>query len=174
MSSRRRRWRRDLEPMAGQLGRYLGRPGGDEMDRLRHAWTQVVGEQAAAQSLPVRRSRAGVVTVACASAAWAQELDMFRDRWTRQLAAAVIDPPITDLRFVVGDHVMPVPPPTEDGVAVAPTGAEVAAAEANTPQITDERLRELLVRAQAGQTAVGRQKKGLQRAKKPGRTGRSG
>jgi predicted nucleic acid-binding Zn ribbon protein len=49
---------------------------------VQRAWTEAVGEAVAREAQPVSE-RAGVVTVACRSAVWAQELDL--------MAPAVID-----------------------------------------------------------------------------------
>jgi hypothetical protein len=75
------------------------------------------------------------------------------------------------VRFVVGDHAMPERPPGERP-AVLPTTAELEAAASQTPQIADETLRELLIRAQAGQMALARERKRLQKAEKGRRVSR--
>lgn len=48
------------------------------------AWPRVAGERVAAQAQPVAE-RAGVVTVACRSATWAQELDLLQTELRRRL-----------------------------------------------------------------------------------------
>jgi predicted nucleic acid-binding Zn ribbon protein len=48
------------------------------------AWRQVAGEAVAAQAEPVSE-RKGVVTVACRSATWAQELDLMGPELTERL-----------------------------------------------------------------------------------------
>jgi hypothetical protein len=55
---------------------------------------------------------------------------------------------------------------------VLPTTAELEAAASQTPQIADETLRELLIRAQAGQMALARERKRLQKAEKGRRVSR--
>ena len=50
------------------------------------AWRQVVGDGVAAQAEPVGE-RDGVVTVACRSATWAQELDLMGQELTERLRA---------------------------------------------------------------------------------------
>ncbi len=176
MSRRRRRWRRDPIALSGEVGRYRRASGvGDEVAALARAWAELVGPQAAAQSVVVRRSRAGVVTIACAGSPWAQQLDSLRDGWTDSLAAACPDIPVTGVRFVVADHVLTppdvLPAPRRE---VHPTATELAAAADRTPPMDDEALRELLVRAQAGQMAVARERKRLQRAEKLGPSDRPG
>ena len=177
MSIRRRRYRRDPVPVEARLGRYRAAAGGTggPVAALRTAWAEVAGAQAAANSIVVRQSRAGVVNVACANAAWAQELDARREVLADRLRAALPDIPVTGVRFVVGDHVMPAAAATaRPARAVRPTPAELAAAEAALADVTDPELRELLTRAAAGQAAVARQKtKSLQRGNNKGRVGRS-
>lgn len=174
MSSRRRRWRREPVEMAGEIGRYRRiSPAGGEVATLQQAWAELVGEAAALQSVVVRRSRAGVVAVACSSAAWAQELDGSRDRWVAELRRRVDPVQVTGIRFVVGDHVMPTPPPPERE-PIVPTAEELASADAQTPQIADPVLRDLLVRAQAGQAALARERKRLQIAQIKRRGSRRG
>ena len=46
---------------------------------MQTAWAEAVGEAVAAEATPVSE-RDGVVTVACRSATWAQELDLLGDR----------------------------------------------------------------------------------------------
>ena len=51
---------------------------------VQEAWPEVAGAFAAAQGEPVRE-REGTVTVACASATWAQELDFMQDELLSRL-----------------------------------------------------------------------------------------
>ena len=174
-STRRRRYRREPVAVGDRLGRY--RPGsaapGSELARLQAAWQEVAGRQAAANSVVVRRSRAGVVNVACASAGWAQELDARRELLRDRLAREVPDTSVTAIRFVVGDHVIPAPPPGRARPAVRPSAEEVEAARAAVADVSDPALRDLLERAAAGQMAMARAKrKSLQRGKNIGRVGR--
>ena len=60
--------------------------------RVQGAWARSVGPAVAAVAGPVSE-RAGVVTVACESAVWAQELELLRPELEVRLAAP--------LRFVV-------------------------------------------------------------------------
>ncbi len=158
MSSRRRRFRREPVAIGERLARYRGgvdSPAGSELAALQTAWKGVAGPQAAANSVVVRRSRAGVISVACASAMWAQELDARRDLLTDQLVRAVPDVEVTGIRFVVGDHVIPAQP-TRQRAVPAPTPQERAQAEKLFGEVTDAELRERLVRAAAGQMAIAR------------------
>lgn len=56
--------------------------------RVRAAWPGVAGSRVAAQAEPVSE-REGVITVACRSAVWAQELDLLSGDLTRRLEAAL-------------------------------------------------------------------------------------
>jgi predicted nucleic acid-binding Zn ribbon protein len=51
---------------------------------VQRAWPQAAGDAFAAQSEPVSE-RAGVITVACASSVWAQELDLLSERVVERL-----------------------------------------------------------------------------------------
>ena len=79
------------------MRRRSPRPLADALDRLtaelapatllaevQRAWPAAAGEAFAAQSAPVGE-RDGVVTVACASAVWAQELDLLSERVVNRL-----------------------------------------------------------------------------------------
>lgn len=159
LHSRRRRFRREPIAISERLGRYRGpadsRPG-SELAGLQAAWKEIAGAQAAANSIVVRRSRAGVVSVACASALWAQELHANRDVFTDRLVRAVPEVEITGIRFVVGDHVIPSDPAPRVRQAPAPTPQERAAAKAMMRDVSDPVIRDLLERAAAGQQAVAR------------------
>jgi hypothetical protein len=116
-----------------------------------------------------------VVTVACASAAWAQELSLHSERYLRALQAALPDEPPSGLRFVIGDHVMPGEETPARRARVEPTDAELQEAQSAGQHVSDPELRERVIRAAAGQLAVARaQRKDLQKANKPGRVGRGG
>ena len=66
---------------------------------VQRVWEQAVGPAIAAEATPVAE-RGGVITVACSSATWAQELDLLADRTLRNLRDAL--PPgieVAELRF---------------------------------------------------------------------------
>ena len=72
---------------------------------VQETWPGVAGDAVAAEASPVSE-RDGVVTVACRSATWAQELDLLQSELLERLNAAisVADPegpeaPISGLRF---------------------------------------------------------------------------
>jgi predicted nucleic acid-binding Zn ribbon protein len=64
---------------------------------VQRAWPAAAGEAFAAQSEPVAE-RGGVVTVACASAVWAQELDLLSERVVARLNEGLGRPAVQGLR----------------------------------------------------------------------------
>ena len=61
-------------------------------------WRDAAGEQVAAQSEPVAE-RDGVVTIACRSATWAQELDLLQVELLKRLNESFEAPRVRALRF---------------------------------------------------------------------------
>jgi hypothetical protein len=152
---RRRRRRPDLAPAADQLARWQkratrgsGAPG-PELSAARAAWARAGGAALAAQSIPLRRSRAGVLTVACASAAWAQALQARAEELLVRLAEAAPEAGVRSLRFIVSDEALPDPPPPPAAPPRPPSAAVRAAAREAVGEVSDPRLRELLERAAA-------------------------
>ena len=68
---------------------------------VQSAWPAVAGEALAAAATPVSE-RQGVVTVACESGVWAQELELLGPDLTGRLNEVVRDGTVEGLRFVVG------------------------------------------------------------------------
>jgi predicted nucleic acid-binding Zn ribbon protein len=64
---------------------------------VQRAWADAAGEAFAAQSEPVAE-RDGVITVACSSAVWAQELDLLSERVVERLNDALGRPAVRALR----------------------------------------------------------------------------
>lgn len=64
---------------------------------VQRAWPEAVGEAIADQATPVSE-RAGVVTVACRSAVWAQELDLMGTELVPRLNEALGEPLVSALR----------------------------------------------------------------------------
>jgi predicted nucleic acid-binding Zn ribbon protein len=64
---------------------------------IQRAWPEAVGELVAREAQPVAE-RAGVVTVACRSAVWAQELDLLAPDVVERLNQAVGGPAVRALR----------------------------------------------------------------------------
>jgi len=58
---------------------------------VQRAWPAAVGEAVAREGSPVAE-RSGVVTVACRSSTWAQELDLLRDQIIARIRRDLPDP----------------------------------------------------------------------------------
>ena len=69
--------------------------------RVQGVWTEVAGARLAQAAAPVSE-RDGVVTVACESGVWAQELNLLASDLLGRLEAALGARLVTKLRFVVG------------------------------------------------------------------------
>ncbi|MDP9228893.1 MAG: DciA family protein, partial [Actinomycetota bacterium] len=67
------------------------------------AWADAVGDAIAAEATPVAE-RDGVITVACRSATWAQELDLLGEQMLEKLAPELPEGvSVASLRFTVGN-----------------------------------------------------------------------
>ena len=67
---------------------------------IQAAWSNAVGEQLAAQAIPVSE-REGAVTVECADAVWAQELDLMQETLLERLREQLGEQAPRSLRFRV-------------------------------------------------------------------------
>jgi len=67
------------------------------------AWASAVGEQLAARATPVAE-REGTVTVECADAVWAQELDLMQETLLERLREQVGEQAPKALRFRVNSE----------------------------------------------------------------------
>lgn len=65
---------------------------------VQSGWREAVGEGVAAQAEPVSE-RDGVVTVACRSATWAQELDLLSEELLGRINEALSGPQVKAIRF---------------------------------------------------------------------------
>lgn len=86
-----------------RLGSALGRVAADRAPRtllaeVQLAWARACGPAIAAEAEPVAE-REGVITVACRSATWAQELDLIQARILESLAAELGEGRVVGLRF---------------------------------------------------------------------------
>ena len=151
----RRRRRHDpvgVGDLLGRATRRFTRPGDSVLASVRAAWLEATGSGTVNHAYPVRRSRAGVVTVACADAVWAQELDARGEEIEARLAEIIGDPAaVAGLRFVVADHALPAPSPgpgARDPLP-PPDPRAVQRAEQATRDIEDPVLRDLVTRAAA-------------------------
>jgi predicted nucleic acid-binding Zn ribbon protein len=67
------------------------------------AWSNAVGEHLAAVAIPVAE-RGGTLTIECADAVWAQELDLMQESLLERLKAEVGEKAPTALRFRVNSE----------------------------------------------------------------------
>ena len=70
---------------------------------IQTVWPSAVGEQLAAKAVPVSE-RAGTVTVECADAVWAQELDLMQETLLERLREQLGDRAPESLRFRVNSE----------------------------------------------------------------------
>ena len=66
-------------------------------------WAGLAGERIAGEAWPVRE-RDATITIACAKATWAQELDLLQNDLLARLNEALGEPRVRRLRFVVGSN----------------------------------------------------------------------
>lgn len=152
MPPRRRREPVGVGDLLGRATRKFTRSGDSVLASVRAAWPEATGPGTVNHAYPIRRSRAGVVTVACADAVWAQELDARSEQIEALLADLLEDPSaVAGLRFVVADHALPapVPEPAPRQALPPPDPAVMRRAEDATRDIEDPALRDLVTRAAA-------------------------
>jgi hypothetical protein len=156
---RRHRHRKDPIAAADALKRFRRRTGGPSSAgpaaAAARVWVAVVGPAAAAHSVPIRCTRAGVLTIACSDSAWAHELSARRDQLTARLIAQCPDAGIAGLRFAVADHALPVAPEVVPDAPrpPAPTPRQRLDAAAAAAGVSDPVLRDLVERAAAASAA---------------------
>ena len=68
---------------------------------VQRVWAEVAGPAIAAEATPMA-ARGGVLTIACASSVWAQELDLMGPQIVAQLNAAIGPDAVQRLRCVTG------------------------------------------------------------------------
>jgi predicted nucleic acid-binding Zn ribbon protein len=90
--------RRAPRPLASALDRLTAQLApATLLAEIQRAWPEAAGAAFAGQSEPVAE-RDGVVTVACASAVWAQELDLLSERVVQRLNQRLGKPAVRSLR----------------------------------------------------------------------------
>jgi len=93
---------REPRPLAEALARVVEKAApATTIARLQGCWERVAGAVIAAEAEPVSE-RAGVVTIACRSAVWANELELLAPGLVERLNEALGGPAVGTLRFVVG------------------------------------------------------------------------
>lgn len=95
--SRRRAPRPAGDAFRAALQRAAPRTG---LAAVQSVWSEVVGERVAAAAKPVAE-KGGEVTVACADAVWAAELDLMQERLRAGLVERLGDRAPRSLRFRV-------------------------------------------------------------------------
>jgi predicted nucleic acid-binding Zn ribbon protein len=92
---------REPRPLADALARVVEKAApATTIARLQGSWEGVAGPVIAAEAEPVSE-RAGVVTVACRSAVWANELELLAPGLVERLNEALGATAVGSLRFVV-------------------------------------------------------------------------
>lgn len=90
---------RDPRRLGDSLGRVLAASSPKTLlAEVQTAWTSACGAEIAASAEPVAE-RDGVVTVACASGVWAQELELMQDTLRSRLEAELGEGRPSALRF---------------------------------------------------------------------------
>jgi predicted nucleic acid-binding Zn ribbon protein len=93
---------KEPRPIADALARVTARAApATTIARLQGCWEAAAGPVIAAEAEPVSE-RGGVVTVACRSAVWANELELLAPGLVEALNEALGAPAVASLRFVVG------------------------------------------------------------------------
>jgi hypothetical protein len=102
--------------------------------------------------MPIRVSRNGVVTVACADAMRAQQIQADADQLRTELGR-IAGVSVTRLDTVIADHAVQLPEfdvPATPEVSAAAQKAAMEAAQGMTAGIEDPELRDAIARAAAG------------------------
>lgn len=150
---RRVRRRRDPAPAARLLPRIRSAPARADHTDLAAAWRELGPTGAGA--IPLRMSRNGVVTVACADAMHAQRVASDGDHLREELSR-IAGISVTRIDTVIADHALrlpefdqpPVPPVSPDALHAAEQ-----VAEGLTAGIDDPELRDVITRAAASSIA---------------------
>ncbi|MCC6829936.1 MAG: DUF721 domain-containing protein [Thermoleophilia bacterium] len=148
MPPEKKRWkrrRRDAFAAGDLLGSYLERA--PERRDMASAWERAA-PRFAGVSVPIRASRAGVVTIACADASVAQEVAARADRLAEALQKEA-GVPVRGLRAVIADHALPGAAPAPKGPPEPPGDAARAAAAGLAANFEDEQVRAAIERAAA-------------------------
>ncbi len=104
MAKAKRRRDDDPPPVGEILGRLVNRAGWAErmrLGRLRDAWPQIVGDQVASRSEPVRLED-GVLQVRADGSAWATELTLLSASIASKAASFLGDSSVREVRVSAG------------------------------------------------------------------------
>jgi predicted nucleic acid-binding Zn ribbon protein len=92
---------REPRSIAAALARVVERSApATTLARIQRCWGDVAGEVIASEATPISE-RSGVVTVACRSAVWANELELMSKGLVDALNDALGGPAVGSLRFIV-------------------------------------------------------------------------
>ncbi len=138
---------RGLRPPSPAAGATRPHGAAPDLEALVAAWSQAAGRDAA-RSVPVRVSRQGVASVACADASMAQAMAYREAELLAGLerSGAVR---LRGLRFVVADHAVTFLQPPPERAPVAPGADARRVARGLVAAAEDDRLRQALERAAA-------------------------
>ena len=93
---------REPRPISEALAQVIDRAApATTLARVQRCWGAAAGPLIAAEAEPVSE-RGGVVTVACRSAVWANELELLSARLLKAVNEALGDGAVRSLRFSVG------------------------------------------------------------------------
>jgi predicted nucleic acid-binding Zn ribbon protein len=92
---------KEPRPIAGAVARVAERSApATTLARVQRCWGEVAGDVIADEATPISE-QSGVVTVACRSAVWANELELLSKGLVEGLNQALGGPAVGSLRFVV-------------------------------------------------------------------------
>ncbi|MBI5904850.1 MAG: DUF721 domain-containing protein [Deltaproteobacteria bacterium] len=135
--------RKGAVPLSADIERYLaslGLPQVTLLVALHRTWERIVGPLLSAKAAPAR-FRNGVLTVAVANHAWAQELQLSKPALLAKIVEATgPKSPVTDLRFVVG----PLPSREEDAAGKPDPPDRAARDPEGLSSVADPETRESL------------------------------
>jgi predicted nucleic acid-binding Zn ribbon protein len=96
--------RRAPRPLAAAIGEALERSEpATLLASVQSAWPEAVGEAIARETTPVAE-RSGVITVACSSSSWAQELDLLGAQILAKIRSKLsAEAHLEGLRFITSD-----------------------------------------------------------------------
>ena len=96
--------RRAPRPLASAIGEALDRAEpATLLAAVQSAWPDAVGEAIAREATPVSEG-SGVITVACSSSAWAQELDLLGAKILAKIEPKLPEEPhLEGLRFITSE-----------------------------------------------------------------------
>lgn len=153
-----RRRRRDPRPAGDAVAAWLRRARSTSADGGLDAIRSCLARagESPEEAIPIRLSRAGVLTVACATAGIAQRVASDSDRLLRSLAACAPKVRVVSLRPVVADQAIVRVQRPAPAKPVRPSAQDMEQGARIAEGVHDPRLRELISRAAAARLAIDR------------------